>query len=413
MDDPMVSLLAVIVLSLSPAPADARAEFQSAVSSAPEGSTLVVPPGTYDIGQAPGLYYGVLLDKPLTILGEPGSLLRQPATGPSVRMFQVTAQNVVFNGLTIDGQSGLQATDEHHAAAFVTSSGFSVYDTEIRGFMGDGLYAYDGASNLTLDGVNIHANTRNGVTLGGNLSQVRIQRGSIYDNGAQQIDSEPGKPSTVNDVTISGMYLVSGAQYALTISGSGSQARSSGWFVTNSVIVGGVNLVWTDNVSLVGNVISRDTTAVKVYRNCHNTYVVSNSLASTDPLAYQPATLYALGTVGQPPSSLWFVGNTITAASGSSFGIRVQGAEDVTIVNNTADHQVYVRGTAPMHSVVMVGNVVASTNIIGPGPLSVLRYVGNSVTTTAGTVTDGSATVTQAVGNTYVVGTPVSARLGE
>lgn len=445
--------LAVLVIGACSAPAvdpprprsllspdtDSRAELQAMIDATPAGGTLVLPDGTYDVGPAATGYFGLRLAQPITLRGSGATVLRQRVGTPaSYRLIQVDAPGVTIERLELDGNADALTTDTHRHALFIEADGTRVVGVDAHDFQGDGIYLYNGASNVLLDAVSAHDNRRNGITLSGQISHVAIRGVSASANAAQQIDSEPGAPWTVSEVTISDSIVASPADYGVTVSGSSSLYRSHDWRITGCTITGGVNVVWADDVSIVANAItsSTDHPAVKVYRSSDDVTIARNVLTMTGAALASPSAVYALGTgPGNAPDDLTVVGNTIQSAAPSAFGVRAQGVLAATIVGNAISGAdvasagaagVYVRATdttTPVREVAIVGNSISGHGARGvsvagysvggvSAQIAALRAVGNAIggvgpPQTAGMVLDdGLHPVAQAdvIGNSYGAG---------
>lgn len=389
---------------------DSRADLQALIDATPIGGSITLADGTYDVSGSPAGYYGLRLTKPITIRGSGATVLRQMAGTPaSYRLVQVDAPGCTLDRIELDGQAAAQTADTHRHGVFVEADGVRLVGVDAHDFTGDGLYLYTGADHALIDACSAHENTRNGVTLSGQISGVAIRGCSVTANGAQGIDSEPGAPWTVNDVTITDSIIAS-TDYAIAVSGSDSTHRSTGWRIVNCTITGGVNVVWADDVALVDCEIVSATghPAVKIYRTCHGVTVARCALSMTNASLVMPAAVYALGTgPGQAPDDVLIAANTITTAAPSSFGVRAQGVVDVTIADNviigagiaaSMAAGVYVRATdtaTPVRAVTIVGNAITDHGARGVSiagysvngtnaQISSLRIAGNAIGSVGG-----------------------------
>lgn len=364
---------------------DDRAYLQGLIDATPDGGLLTIPPGAYVVTRWSTSDWALRVTRPMTIRG-PGVVIAQaPGTGPSVRLLHVDAPDVTVMTLELDGRAADQVADEHRAGVFVTRERVRLVDLVAHDFTGDGVYLYAnvttglGANDAELTDVTLVDNRRNGVTMGGwSLARIAIRGGTFARNGAQQIDSEPGTGATVDDVSVTDAMIDPGAStdYAITVSGTSSAARSARWRVVgNTITRGGIFVVWTDDVVVAGNTITSTSAkpCVYVYRTNTRTTVAHNICAMTDAAASFPSGVAAIGTGSTPTSTggadaLTIVDNDITVASPTGLGVRVQGAVAAAVVGNTlhgsgvinlGGSAVYVRPTdqaVPMREAVVVGN---------------------------------------------------------
>lgn len=357
------------------------------IDSTPAYGVLTIPNGEYEVSQGSG-YFNLRITKPITIRGEETTVIRQLPTGPSVRAIQVDAPDSTFERLIMDGNADAQTVNEHQAAFFITKPGCVVRQCSAGDFMGDGIYAYVGASNLLLEDVICRGNRRNGVTMGGSLDNVNIIGGTFRENLAQQIDSEPGAPQIITNVMITKALIVASPSndYALTVSGTGSGSRSKSWRIVGNKIYGATNIVWADDVVMAGNEIINDSTkpAIRVYRSCNQTLIAKNRIADTRTTNVDgterlfPSAIWAVGTgLGQSPSGLIIDSNDITCAARSSLGVRSDGIISALIVGNsiigggiphTVGSGVYARATIAeqdFERISIIENVIAGFGLHG------------------------------------------------
>lgn len=382
---------------------DARAEIQAMIDATPSGGVLILPSGDYLVSRAGSAYWSLRIPAGVTVRGS-GTILRQsPGTAAAVRMFQMDGAGAVLERITLDGNAdALTASTQRHGA-IVAAAGVTIRDVTARNFTGDGIYLYAGADGAVLDDVIATNNRRNGLTLGGQMTGIAIRGGTYANNVAQQIDSEPGAPYTVNDVTIADATIDTGAstQYAITVSGTGSASRSHDWRITGCVINGSVHVVWADDVTIASNTITNPTAspAVDIYRTSSRVVVVANTIAQTAPGLLNPSAVFALGTgTGQMPADVLVAANTITTVAASAFGVRAMGALSIAVLGNTIAGSglpyvgaagVYLRTTnndVPMGLATVQGNTIAGYGQTGvsvagneTATITVLRVIGNVI----------------------------------
>ncbi|WHZ18079.1 MAG: Nitrous oxide reductase maturation protein NosD [Rhodanobacteraceae bacterium] len=86
------TFLAILLLALAPAlPAHAQESLAAVIAAAPPGATVTVPAGVHPVR-------GLRLDKPITLIGEPGAILDAGGTGDVLR---IGAADVTVRGLTL------------------------------------------------------------------------------------------------------------------------------------------------------------------------------------------------------------------------------------------------------------------------------------------------------------------------
>lgn len=360
---------------------DDRAYLQALIDATPDGSDLTIPPGRYVVARAGTTDYALRISRPIVLRGPDVTLVQAPATAASVRLLHVDSPDVTLDRLTFDGADVDQVDhDEHRAGVFVTRERVRLRDVTAQHFTGDGVYLYGnptthlGASDAVIEGVMLVDNQRNGVTIGGLVAGVAIRGGIFARNGAQQIDSEPGAPYTVDNVTIADALIDPGAsaEYAVTVSGSGSGSRSAHWRLTgNTITRGGIFVVWAEDVVIAGNTIASSSAkpCVYVYRTALQVTIAHNACAMTSPDASFPGGIAVIGTgTGQAADGITIVDNDVTLAAPTGLGVRVQGALAATIVGNRlhgsgvvnlGGSAIYVRPTdqtTPMREAIVVGN---------------------------------------------------------
>ena len=339
------------------------------------GGVVSVPPGVFLLGQQSWHPYAVVLAGGVELRGESrtGSVLRLDVVATTIRMFYTGgATEAALTELTLDGQKAAQTPNEQVHGVFADgSSRLRLERLDVHGFTGDGLYLYTGANDTLIHDVAVTANDRNGVTMGGALHGVTITDSLVWGNAAQQIDSEPGVPNIVSDVSVRGCYLGSApsTDYVLTISGNGSATRGHDWEVIGNRLDGGIHVVWAERVAIVGNVIRNPnaTPAVSIYRSSTGVVVASNVIEALFPTATSEAAVRIAATgVGNQPEDVVVIGNQVRIDYPSNFGIDVRGALRATVVGNTlrgagsaAGYSgIRTRSTVAMRSVVISSNTL-------------------------------------------------------
>lgn len=104
------SLLTLLPVLLATAPAHAQRPIAEVITAAPPGATVTVPAGVHRV-------HGLRLDKPVTLVGDPGAVLDAGGSGDVLR---IGAAGVTVRGLTLRN-SGTDLTTEN-AGIFVEKS---------------------------------------------------------------------------------------------------------------------------------------------------------------------------------------------------------------------------------------------------------------------------------------------------
>lgn len=342
---------------------DDRAAIQRALD-ANAGGAVRVPAGRWYVGRAGSSYFGLAIPAGTTLVGDGDAsvLVQLAGTAPSVRLLQVAGAGAVLQDLALDGQRELQSpTVNAQRHGVFARAPFIARRVRAHDFAGDGFYLYAGAA--TLDAVTSENNARNGVTC--NASGTVVTASTFRGNAAQQLDSEPGSPSHVDNVTITGSTfdgLGVSNDYALTVCGSGG-GQNSNWRAEGNVINGGLYVVWASDVTVRGNTGLNATSkpSVFVYRRAERITVEDNeftSMATSNAIA-----VTGTGT-GQGASDVVIRNNRIDA--GGAYGVAISGAVSVLVEGNTITNRpgtgqaaITARATnpaAPLQSVVLRRN---------------------------------------------------------
>lgn len=362
---------------------DDRAAIQSAINACSSSGDrdVYLPSGTYLVTQAGSAFYNLDLPAGIRLRGasQAGAVIKQAAgTAGSVRILQITGDDIHVEDLTLDGNKANQAADEHRAGIFATSTNrLVVHNVTAQNFTGDGFYLYVGANQSTLRNVYATGNARNGITLGASITGAVVTASRFIGNAAQQVDSEPGSGATVNNISITDC-TIDGAgvsnDYALTVSGSGSASRSYGWTVAGNTINGGIFVVWTDGVGIVGNKGINPTTkpSVTVYRKSTNVSIASNDFRMTQTTVNSLGAISVIGTgAGQTPERVAVTGNTVKVDLATAVAVLSTGAVSLTVNGNhlrgagaasAGDTGIYLRATIPtedFRSVVITDNTIS------------------------------------------------------
>jgi parallel beta helix pectate lyase-like protein len=322
---------------------DDRPELEAAIRKAmATGGDLVLPVRTYTLSPLPRAFYCLEVPGGLRIhgAGQGKTVLKMAGdAGRSVRLLKVTGDDVLIEDLTLDGNKTAQSRDKQRHGIFAgPANRLQVRRVTAQNFTGDGFYLYNEVKDAVFDTVLATANDRNGLTLGANIDGTTITHSRFTDNRIQQVDSEPGGTAVVSNTTVTDCVLDSGASndYALTVSGT-PKAQGSGWRVHHNTINGGIFVVWAEHVVIEDNTGVNATTkpAVTVYRSSADVTIRHNQFKLTRPGVRSLAGILVQGTgPGATPARVVVAGNDIEITHEQSFGVRAEGAIDVTIVDN-------------------------------------------------------------------------------
>jgi hypothetical protein len=323
---------------------DDRPELEAAIRKAvASGGDLQLPARTYTISPVPHAFYCLEVPGGLRIhgAGQGKTVLKMAGdAGRSVRLLKVTGDDVVIEDLTLDGNKTAQARDKQRHGIFAgPANRLLVRRVTAQNFTGDGFYLYNEVKDAVFDTVLATANDRNGLTLGANIDGTTITHSRFADNRIQQVDSEPGGTAVVSNTTITDCVLDTGASndYALTVSGT-PKAQGTGWRVHHNTINGGIFVVWAEHVVIENNTGVNPTTkaSVTVYRSSADVEIRHNQFKLTQSRVRSVAGVLVQGTgPGSAPQRVVVANNDIELTHEQSFGVRAEGAIDVTIVDNT------------------------------------------------------------------------------
>jgi hypothetical protein len=331
------------VAAAAPA-ADDRPELEAAIRKAvASGGDLNLPARTYTISPVPHAFYCLEVPGGLRIhgAGQGKTVLRMAGdSGRSVRLLKVTGDDVVIEDLTLDGNKAAQTPDKQRHGIFAgPANRLLVRRVTAQNFTGDGFYLYNEVKDAAFDTVLATGNNRNGLTLGANIDGTTITHSRFADNRIQQVDSEPGGTAVVSNTTLTDCVLDAGSSndYALTVSGT-PKAKGTGWRVHHNTINGGIFVVWAEHVLIENNTGVNPTTksSVTVYRSSSDVEIRHNQFKLTHARLRSLAGVLIQGTgPGSTPARVVVAGNEIEMTGEQTFGIRAEGAIDVTIVDNT------------------------------------------------------------------------------
>lgn len=327
-----------------PLTGDDRAALQAAIDAAARGDKDVqLEARTYTVSPSTTGYWCLDIPDGVHLHGAgPGkTVIREAAgAGPSVRLLHVHGAGVVIEDLTLDGNKAQQSVNtQRHGIFAQDTTGLLVKNVTALNFTGDGFYLYNGTKHSTFLDVLSTGNARNGITLGAMVDGTMLLHSRFIGNRAQQVDSEPGGLAVVSNTTVSDC-VIDGAgvsnDYVLTVSGT-PKAKGQGWNVVGNTINGGIFVVWAEHVVIAGNVGVNPTTkaSVTVYRASSDVTVIGNRWTQTQHKARSLAGILVQGTgTGDAPARVLIAHNQLDLAYEQSFGVRAEGAIDVTIVDN-------------------------------------------------------------------------------
>jgi len=366
---------------------DDRLAFQSALTAG-AGGIVWVPSGTYALAQGAGAFcLSIPANTQLVGHGAVGAsvLLQAPGIGANVRTLQASAPGIVIANLTLDGNTRNQTPDEHRAGVFALGAvGIEIRDVVARNFTGDGLYISIGSHNAQILRCTATANLRNGLTFGGGTTGGRVSACRLFGNAVQQLDTEPGPGFRVDGVEVAECTIGTGqGDYAMTVAGSGSGWRSTGWDIHHNEFDGSLEMVWCDNISVHHNksINSTNKPTIQVYRTCNRIDIRHNDLAlSPIPGGATPAdsVVAIIGTgAGQQPDWVVVECNRITSGVGPAHGVHATCVGTIMVVDNliigAAVEDLYASGVyarttvdgAPFGSVVVHRNRIRNWGAFG------------------------------------------------
>lgn len=345
---------------------DDSAAIRSALTAG-AGKTVVFPAGTYLVSQDGSNLWCLSVPADTRIVG-PGTLKLAAGAAISVSVFRVGASGVTFDALGIDGNKDNNTTDEHrHGILGNVTSDLTVFGCRIVNCTGDGVLL----NKMTRVGISYNymsGHERNAVTLygdgaGNNTTHVRITDNYLAC-AVQPVDSEPENSATTDDITVTGNTLVSDADYGVTVSGSR-------WSITGNRIQGGVYLIDSTEVSLLGNTIIGTTNmyastfgAVDVYGGC-DSLTISNNTIKTAKAGHKGIAVFNVTTAND---DVVISGNAIAVLDTTGIECRsstsIITGNTVTTTTSTAwEYGIYVRSINVIESAVIVGNSVEEFDI--------------------------------------------------
>jgi len=344
---------------------------QHGVSHLEPGDTLVLHPGVY--AESVVVSIAGTADQPIAIHGEPGVVLESPDPAASLSAFNLAAgaEHLVI--------SGFEARGGYHEAVFVRPSArhISIRDCEIHGNQA-GIWIA-GASDIEVDGCDIHDNVASGVRITGASADILVRNTSSRgnDDGRGCLGDADG--FTVEDsatgVVFEGCVAEANGEDGFDLQGDdvvilGSQSLSNGCaglkLATNATIH--ASLIAGNRTGLTAT--SRDGAAR--FLSVMNTTIADNS--GTQILLRNPST--EAGGTAEFDVTLRNV-----VASGGGKALEVEAG-----VNLVEDHNIFYRpGTTD--------GVIVVHQAIGDA----LRFTGQQINTGAWAAHTGGGTATWAI----------------
>lgn len=343
-----------------------------------KGGTLIIPKGTYMISrrnlQFPG---GIYIPSNVKVKGEDRkkSILKlQKKQGNFTRVIYVErSKNVSIENLTIDGsryeQINPESPNEHLHGIFI-HAGIDVLirDCNFQNTGGDGVYIHGGkkeqSKNILVRNCSFKDNRRNGITLGSGFNGVVIDScffdaTNIY---ASPIDSEPDFGKCEN-AKFTNNTVVNHKDKA-TIITLGGHVPVVGYEVSNNKLENcGLHLVRAYDAEINNNEITVKDKAlpgIQAIYESKNINIYNNKIRSVADGVKLIATKVSY------PSGFSIHNNVIEVSDHKAQGIRIQGARNIEIKNNTlfsnckngSDSGVYIRSTREVDNIIIKGNKI-------------------------------------------------------
>lgn len=354
---------------------DDRAAIQAAINA---GGEVHFPPGEYHIGQSGNSPWGLDVGgtNNVVLIGY-GATLKQLPSGRSVRLISsqsAPVRGLKIIGLTLDGQKSLQGADEQRHGIFLSrASNVRITNVTARNFAGDGIYIYDGGSDIGIGDCSVYGNDRNGITIGGSVSGLRVRGCDARENRAQQFDSEAHLDDVLDDVSITESTFIATTDFAVTLGGPYGTPGTNWRFIGNHVKSDshGVRIIYADGIVFQGNTIESGVgpySGVQVY-NWNDNVVISGNTITSKSVGVNGAVSVIATTANLSTNRALIIGNAIVG------NIWIQGANEVMISNNHVDW-IYLRSTFPIRIASVTGNITRLFTL--NGHVASLCVLGNS-----------------------------------
>ncbi len=325
--------------------ADDRAAIQAAINSASAGDEVVLGlyahsiylVGNADASSCINITAGVMLS------GRPGSearLLAAPGIPGGVRIVDINAPDVTVSNLTLDGNKANQPAPTEHMHGLMTRGARTrLIGVTATSCCGDGLYAYNGAFDLSVSECEVTLCDRHGFTLSGTWSRGTIVGNRFSNNRVNQIHTEAG---LINDIVMHGnrAWKDSATDYMVTVGGIGPAQRSRRWEIFDNQFAGGILVAWAEDVEIYRNKSNNTSVrpCVAVQRTCRNIRIAQNDFVMTQTTDPATGVIAVTGTAEGGPERVIVEDNHLTALGHPhSFGVRCEGAVSVQVMNNCID----------------------------------------------------------------------------
>lgn len=327
---------------------DDRAALQAALNSAVAGDVVrltkgnVRADGPYLLGNFDG---GSCLNIPAGVAfsgtgGEQARLIAAPGIPGGVRIIDINAPDVTISDLILDGNAANQPTPTEHMHGLMTRGARTILSGVVAtGCCGDGFYAYNGAFGLAILDCLTTLNGRHGITLSGTWDHGIIKNSRMVDNKVNQIHTEAG---LINYLVMLGNKASKhdATDHMVTIGGIGPNQRSMHWDILENQFDGGILVGWADDIKIYDNKSNNTSVrpCVTVQRTSKNIRIYRNDFTMEQTTDQATGVIAVTGTAEGGPERVIIEDNHLTALGHPhSFGVRVEGAVSVQVMNNRID----------------------------------------------------------------------------
>lgn len=373
--------------------ADDTTAFQSAVDAVASGGTVIIPAGTYVLGQ-------VRISKPLEIAGVGATSLLKLRSGANQTLLAISnTTSVTVRDLAIDGNISGQTGGYPHGIQFTATTDSIVTRVDIRNCEKSAVSVYDGSDRVSVtnsrfdnneNDVEIHSSAYN-YCADNYATNTQYESWVSYEQAGG-----PGKAhhnTIVNNVSI-GAYAGINIERSHDDHVQGNTIQNAKW----GIMVQGRDSTFSHNETVIDNTLIGGANStqwgITAENPSHTNTIARNSVSGwlATPLNIQSADSV-------------FEGNTI---SGNSKAVAIK-TSDVIVRNNVfADsHEVGVIFGDALSDVVFAGNTVrgsAEEGVLVLEPLTRFAFIRN-------TVTGNGATASGTLDGVYSVATWIDSAL--
>ncbi len=307
-------------------------ELASLLATAAPASRLELDPGRrYEVDWSrlviPESASGVAIDgRGATIIGNPGA-------APSANLITVRARGLRLSNLQI-GTRDQGAKAEHQHLVFVQADGFRANALGLIGVGagGDCMYLYT-ASDAAVTDLTVAAGGRNGLTIGAQSDGVAIIGCTFAGSRVQQVDMEPG--GVARNVLI-GRCAIDGSassQAAVSLGGAHPDRKAQALRLIDSTIIGGVIVLWADDVTIEGCNVSATAqarAAIDMYRSVTGVSVLRCALRAD---AHHVVSVVGTG-VGQSPDRVSIEASTMLCGHAGRSGVSASGVLSLRLTDS-------------------------------------------------------------------------------